>query len=219
MFMSDVCQVKTGTSGALRIQPWVGIQIICAAQMYVHALSNQSKACCACDWSNPLFCYVVGLGCCRWDLMKRAPKELVDHILERAEFAAIDDKAVHEQYKQAKKWQRWVLILCRSEQSQWRRQLQWSFASKVNEPLVYWCAMSCMTSWACRGFVQSKRWSWLTRVRNIATWAASCLLQSMGVIWLDNGRCWLVTDTASLNSHHVNANWWNSVPSNRGWWN
>ena len=50
--------------------------------------------------------------------MKRAPKELVDHILERAEFAAIDDKAVHEQYKQAKKWQRWVLILCRSEQSQ-----------------------------------------------------------------------------------------------------
>lgn len=98
--------------------------MICASQMYVLPLSNQSKACCACDWSNPLFCYVVGLGfdtkqqCCRWDLMKRAPKELVDHILERAEFAAIDDNAVHEQYKQAKKWQRWVLIVCRSEQSQ-----------------------------------------------------------------------------------------------------
>ena len=49
--------------------------------------------------------------------MKRAPKELVDHILERAEFAAIDDKAVREQYKEAKKWQRWVLILCRSGES------------------------------------------------------------------------------------------------------
>lgn len=51
------------------------------------------------------------MGDCRWDLVKRAPKELVDHLLERAQNAAIDDSAVHEQYKQAKNWERWVLIL------------------------------------------------------------------------------------------------------------
>lgn len=40
--------------------------------------------------------------------MKRAPKELVDHLLERAHNAVIDDIAVREQYKQAKRWERCV---------------------------------------------------------------------------------------------------------------
>ena len=40
--------------------------------------------------------------------MKRAPKMLVDHLLERAQNAVIDDNAVREQYKQAKRWERCV---------------------------------------------------------------------------------------------------------------
>lgn len=45
--------------------------------------------------------------------MKRAPKELVDHLLERAQNAVIDDDAVREQYKQAKKWERCVHLALR----------------------------------------------------------------------------------------------------------
>jgi len=42
----------------------------------------------------------------RWDLMKRAPKELLDHITGRAQTSIIDDNAVQEQYRECKMWQR-----------------------------------------------------------------------------------------------------------------
>lgn len=44
--------------------------------------------------------------CCRWDLLKRAPKELADHIIGRAQSSMVDDKDICEQYRECKAWQR-----------------------------------------------------------------------------------------------------------------
>ena len=44
--------------------------------------------------------------CCRWDLIKRAPKELADHIIARAQKSLIDDKDICKQYRECKAWQR-----------------------------------------------------------------------------------------------------------------
>ena len=38
--------------------------------------------------------------------MKRMPKDVVDHLIDRAQLSAIDDKDVREQYKDSKSWQR-----------------------------------------------------------------------------------------------------------------
>ena len=46
--------------------------------------------------------------------MKRAPTELVDHIISRAQASIIDDDAVRAQYKECKMWQRWVSTTCRT---------------------------------------------------------------------------------------------------------
>ena len=43
---------------------------------------------------------------CRWDLLKRAPKELADHIIGRAQSSMVDDKDIREQYQECKAWQR-----------------------------------------------------------------------------------------------------------------
>ena len=49
---------------------------------------------------------LIDLVWCRWDLMKRAPKDLLDHITGRAQASIIDDNAVREQYRECKMWQR-----------------------------------------------------------------------------------------------------------------
>lgn len=44
---------------------------------------------------------------CRWDLLKRVPKELADHIIARAQNFEINDKDVLAHYREYKAWQRY----------------------------------------------------------------------------------------------------------------
>ncbi|KAL0037693.1 hypothetical protein WJX77_008057 [Trebouxia sp. C0004] len=67
----------------------------------------------------------------KWDLMKRAPKELLDHITGRAQTSIIDDNAVREQYRECKIWQRY-------RQSVVNDVLRRSKAVKSNNPVNVW---------------------------------------------------------------------------------
>ena len=57
---------------------------------------------------NHAVCMLTNLVWCRWDLMKRTPKELLDNITARAQTSMIDDNAVREQYRECHVWQRYV---------------------------------------------------------------------------------------------------------------
>lgn len=43
---------------------------------------------------------------CRWDLVKRVPKELLDFISDRAKATAIDDNVMRSQYTACQQWLR-----------------------------------------------------------------------------------------------------------------
>ena len=43
---------------------------------------------------------------CRWDLVKRVPKEVLDYLAERAKASAVDDIAVRSQYVACQDWLR-----------------------------------------------------------------------------------------------------------------
>lgn len=69
----------------------------------------QSNACSICHmvWLFVMSAVLHGLSdTCRWDLLKRAPKELTDHIIARAQNSIIDDENIREQYRECKAWQR-----------------------------------------------------------------------------------------------------------------
>ncbi|KAL0028776.1 hypothetical protein WJX79_006703 [Trebouxia sp. C0005] len=65
------------------------------------------------------------------DLMKRAPKELLEHIAGRAQTSIIDDNAVRDQYRECELWQRY-------RQSVVNDVLQRSKAIKSNNPVNVW---------------------------------------------------------------------------------
>ncbi|KAA6420586.1 MAG: hypothetical protein FRX49_09379 [Trebouxia sp. A1-2] len=67
----------------------------------------------------------------KWDLMKRAPKELLEHIAGRAQTSIIDDNAVRDQYRECELWQRY-------RQSVVNDVLQRSKAIKSNNPVNVW---------------------------------------------------------------------------------
>ena len=43
---------------------------------------------------------------CRWDLVKRVPKEVLDYLAERAKASAVDDTAIRSQYVACQEWLR-----------------------------------------------------------------------------------------------------------------
>ncbi|DBB02475.1 TPA: Rap guanine nucleotide exchange factor-like 1, variant 2 [Trebouxia sp. C0006] len=67
----------------------------------------------------------------KWDLMKRAPKELLDHITGRAQTSLIDDNAVREQYRECHMWQRYRHSVVNDV-------LQRSKAIKSSHPVNVW---------------------------------------------------------------------------------
>lgn len=68
-------------------------------------------------WCGCLSCLQYCMAClslCRWDLLKRAPKELTDHIIARAQNSIIDDENIRQQYRECRAWQRYACVAAAS---------------------------------------------------------------------------------------------------------
>ena len=49
---------------------------------------------------------------CRWDLVKRVPKEILDYLAEKAKASVLDDNTVQSDYVACQEWLRCGLSHC-----------------------------------------------------------------------------------------------------------